>query len=207
MSIAYRKKLSPVIKVYVTIFLIIFCIPISVILSFVLFHKIDITIIQIVQSMIITTQMALLYVQLRIMSRREIPIIVLEHSRTNVDGIIDREPKYLFTAIINVKNLTDNPALRIKLEVNLKSGKKIDDEIEKNIKCDIVEYLGPREEREMCRIVEPHKFAEVVDIVKISYLDADGNSYEMVFSVNGKDVNGKVKLSFIPIPQKHLVYI
>jgi len=162
----------------------------------------------IVQAIILFIQVIILLRQTEISSRQtEImsrqlkyhitPIIGLKHFDTKHSEIIDREIKTFATAIINVKNLTDNPTFRIKLEeVNPKSGKKIDDEILKNIKCNIVEYLGPREEREMCYIDEPHKFAEVVDIVKISYLNAHGDWYEMVFRVEGKD-----KLIFMPIPQ------
>jgi len=99
--------------------------------------------------------------------------------------------------VINVKNLTDNPAFYIKLEeIRAESGRRIDDEIIESICCNIVEYLGPREGREMCHIVNPHEFAEVVDIVKISYWDVYGDRHEMVCKVNGKD-----KLNFTCIPQ------
>jgi len=154
-----------------------------------LFIQFTQTIAIIVQAIILFIQVIILLRQTEIMSRQldlyryhEIPIIVL---------------RYHPVAIINAKNLTDNPAFYIKLEeIAAKSGKRIDNEIIKNISCNIVEYLGPREEREMCSIVEPHKFAEVVDIVKISYLDAYGDWHEMVFKVGGRD-----KPIFTPIPQ------
>jgi len=138
-------------------------------------------VILIMQTAIFFIQTVILARQLDLYRRHEIPIIVLRHYPV---------------ATINAKNLTDNPAFYIKLEVNPKSGKRIDDEIIKNIRCNIVEYLGPREERGMCHIVDLYKFAEVVDIVKISYLDAYGDWHEMVFSVEGKD-----KLIFTPMPQ------
>jgi len=189
-NVSHRRRLGQASIRYVAIFSIILVIPITVILSYVLFR--DITIILIVQSMIIAIQMVILYIQLIILSRGRIPLIVLERSRTDIGE-----------TIINVKNLTDNPAFYIEVEtLNTENN-----EIKENIKCDIVEYLGPREEREMCYIYDPRKFAEVVNTVKISYLDGDDNRYVMEFKVNSKEVNGEVKLSFIPIPRKHPVYI
>jgi len=153
---------------------------------------------QYVQTIAIIVQAVILFIQTGILSRQldlyryhEIPIIVLKRSEGDFSRVGGEA--------INVKNLTDNPAFYIKLEeINAKSCKKIDDEIAKNIgySCNIVEYLGPREEREMCYIANPYKFAEVVDIVKISYWDAYGDWHEIVFRVDRKD-----KIVFTPVPQ------
>jgi len=153
---------------------------------------------QFIQTITMVTQAVILFRQSEIMSRQldlyryhEIPAIVLRYSNTNASESSDS------TAIINVMNLTDNPAFYIKLgEILAKSDKRIGNEIIENIRCNIVEYLGSREEREMCHVVNSYKFAEVVGTIKISYWDVYGDRHEMVCEVDEKD-----KLIFTCMPQ------
>jgi len=160
---------------------------------------------QFIQTVTLIVQAAILFIQTVILSRQlglyrhhEIPVIVLKHSGTKYGGT---ESKPVAIATINVRNLTDNPAFYVKLwRIDAKIGKRIGDEILKNVDCDIVEYLGPREEREMCRIFDPQRFAEVVDLVKISYWDAYGDWRETVFWVSSE----RGRLVFTPIPQNIL---
>jgi len=161
--------------------------------------------VQLIQTVSLIVQIAILFVQAVILAmqtdlyrRHEIPIIVLEHSETEYDGA---EGNPVAIAIISVRNLTDNPAFYVKLQsvdAKIVGGVAVG-ETSNNVDCRIVEYLGPREEREMCRINDPQRFAEAVDIVKISYLDAYGDWYEVVFRVSSE----RGRLIFTPMPQKH----
>jgi len=157
------------------------------------FFQLAQTVIFIIQSFILFKQVK----QTEISSRQQIPVIVLNHSETKYSGSDD---KLVEVAIINVRNLTENLAFYVKLEEMVaKHGKRID-EILRNVNCDIVGYLGPREEREMCHIADLRKFVEVVDLVKISYLDVYGDWHETMFRVSSKED----RLIFMPIPQNIL---
>jgi len=135
---------------------------------------------QFAQAFIIAAQLAILIGQLEAMLKRhhKIPLIVLRYSN----------------GIINVKNLTDNPAFHIKLEeIRDKKGKKIDGEFE------IAEYLGPGEEKKIRISKDSAKDTDTIKNIKdckISYWDIYEDRHEIVCKVNEED--GQLTFTCMP---------
>jgi len=196
-----KKFGSNILDKYIELaFILLAILTISNELYFLLFRDVTISewFFQLTQTIILIIQSFILFKQVKqteILSRQQIPVILLNHSKTKCGGTDD---KLAAVAIINVRNLTNNPAFYVKLEEMTPKTSK--NEVTKYVDCNVIEYLGPREEGELCRIIDPQRFAEVVDLVKISYLDAYGDWHETMFRVSSEGD----RLIFMPIPQNIL---
>jgi len=152
------------------------------------------------QLIIIWIQTELSMSQLALYRSQANPILVLRLS-SGTTTLYNEGSKVTKNIMINVKNLSDNPAFNILLSrVLSENHNPVPPNIWRNlIRCSIIEHLAPKEEKELCALTSEdlQQLLKVARVLEISYIDRYGDWHYMDFMIS---IDKEADMVLMPIP-------